>query len=49
MNKLKKRAMKSFVALCNNLVGSNRRDDYSTVVNKFLRAYGEKGCKHNKI
>lgn len=44
LSPVEKRAWSSFVALCDNFLGSHRSDDYVMVVNEFLNAYGEMGC-----
>lgn len=44
LSSVERRAWKSLVALCDNFLGNHRSDDYVTVVNEFLSAYGEMGC-----
>lgn len=44
LSPVEKRAWNSFVALCDNFLGSYRSDDYVMVVNEFVKAYGEMGC-----
>lgn len=45
LNRVEKKAWKSFISLCENFLGNNRSDNYVEVVNDFLKAYGEMGCR----
>lgn len=45
LNEVEKRAWLSFISLCENFLGNNRNANYIEVVNEFLKAYGEMGCR----
>ncbi|XP_036342330.1 uncharacterized protein LOC118751618, partial [Rhagoletis pomonella] len=45
LNEVEKRAWLSFISLCHNYLGNERSSNYKEVVQEFLEAYGEMGCK----
>lgn len=45
LNQIEKRAWTSFMVLCTNFLGNERSEDYINVVNEFLDAYSEMGCR----
>lgn len=45
LNVVEKRAWASYISLCQHFLGNVRSDNYVEVVNEFLEAYADMGCR----
>lgn len=45
LNQVERRAWMGFISLCDNFLGKTRSNDYGAIVNEFLQAYGDMGCR----
>lgn len=45
LGRVEKRAWTSFVALCQHFLGNHKSQNYKSIVEEFLNAYAEMGCK----